>query len=219
MEEKLRVFVSLIVSFIFSSYWFCFLIEATLYWKSRPDLEAPDLLFCQVEFPVPANGPRRAASRRTGGRCSPNRPSRNRGRLRLQSADPAVALAIDANFLSDTRDLTTAAACVELCRALGNARAFAPFVRSEAMPGDLKGVDLDRYVREAAVTYWHQSCTTKMGRDEMSVVDGTLAVYGVSGLRVADASIMPRVTTGNTQAPCAIIGERAVEVMRENYGL
>lgn len=194
--------------------------EATLYWKSRPDLATPDLLFCQVEFPVP--------SERTAARGIPGHGwtmfaglahPESRGRLRLRSANPLAPLAIDADFLSDARDVTTAASCVELCRALGNAQAFRPFVRGEAMPGDVKGDALDRYIREAAVTYWHQSCTAKMGRDEMSVVDGSLAVYGVSALRVADASIMPRVTTGNTQAPCAIIGERAAEMMRGKHGL
>lgn len=194
--------------------------EATLYWKSRPELEAPDLLFCQVEFPVP--------SERTAARGVPAhgwtmfaglaRPE-SRGRLRLQSADTAAPLAIDANFLADARDVTTAAVCVELCRELGNAQAFRPYVRGEAMPGSVKGDELDRYIRDAAVTYWHQSCTAKMGRDEMSVVDGTLRVYGVDALRVADGSIMPRVTTGNTQAPCAVIGERAAEMLREAHGL
>ncbi len=194
--------------------------EATMYWKSRPELDAPDLLFCQVEFPAPSE---RTATRGVpahgwtmfAGLAHPE----SRGRLRLQSADPAAALAIDANFLADARDVTTAAACVELCRELGNAQAFRPFVRGEAMPGNVKGDELDRYIRDAAVTYWHQSCTAKMGRDEMSVVDGTLRVYGVDALRVADGSIMPRVTTGNTQAPCAVIGERAAEMMREAYGL
>jgi len=143
----------------------------------------------------------------------------SRGRLRLQSSDPLAPVAVDANFLSDPADLATAKACVELCRALGNAQAFAPFVRGEAMPGELKGEALDLYIRDAAVTYWHQSCTAKMGRDEMSVVDGTLKVYSVDGLRVADGSIMPRVTTGNTQAPCAIIGERAGEMIRQAHGL
>jgi choline dehydrogenase len=192
--------------------------EATLYWKSRPELEAPDLLFCQVEFPVPSE---RTAARGVpahgltifAGLAQPE----SRGRLRLRSADPAVALAIDANFLADARDVTTAAACVELCRALGNAPAFRPFVRGEAMPGNVTGDELDRYIRDAAVTYWHQSCTAEMGRDAMSVVDGTLTVYGVDGLRVADGSIMPRVTTGNTQAPCAVIGERAAEMMRATH--
>ena len=194
--------------------------EATMYWKSRPDLDAPDLLFCQVEFPVPSE---RTALRGVpahgwtmfAGLAHPE----SRGRLRLQSADLTAALAIDANFLSDLRDMTTASSCIELCRALGNAQAFRPFVSGEAMPGEVKGEDLDAYIRDAAVTYWHQSGTARMGQDDMSVVDATLRVYGVSGLRVADGSIMPRVTTGNTQAPCAIIGERAGEMMREDHGL
>ena len=75
------------------------------------------------------------------------------------------------------------------------------------------------YIRDAAVTYWHQSCTARMGRDAMAVVDGALKVYGIDGLRVADASILPRVTTGNTQAPCAVIGERAAEILKRAHGL
>jgi choline dehydrogenase len=87
------------------------------------------------------------------------------------------------------------------------------------MPGNLKGAALERFVRDAAITYWHQTCTAKMGRDAMSVVDGHLNVYGVTHLRVADGSIMPRVTTGNTMAPCVIIGERVAEILRTEHGL
>lgn len=194
--------------------------EATLYWKSRPELDAPDLLFCQVEFPVPSD---RTAARGVpahgwtmfAGLAQPA----SRGRLRLLSADPAAPPAVEANFLSDPADMTTARACVALCRALGNAPAFRPFVRGEAMPGPLTGVALDGYIRDAAVTYWHQSGTARMGRDAMSVVDGTLRVHGMEGLRIADGSVMPRVTTGNTQAPCAIIGERAAAMIRQAHGL
>ncbi len=74
-------------------------------------------------------------------------------------------------------------------------------------------------IEQSAVTYWHQSCTAKMGRDELSVVDSALKVYGVEGLRVADASIMPRVATGNTQAPCAVIGERAARMIRRSHNI
>jgi choline dehydrogenase len=194
--------------------------EATLYWKSRPDLDAPDLLFCQVEFPVPSD---RTASRGVPAHgwtmfAGLARPA-SRGRLRLRNADPTAPLVVEANFLSDPADMVTARACIALCRALGNARAFRPFVRGEAMPGALAGEALDDYIRDAAVTYWHQSGTARMGRDALSVVDGALRVHGVEGLRVADGSIMPRVTTGNTQAPCAIIGERAASMIREAHGL
>jgi choline dehydrogenase len=82
------------------------------------------------------------------------------------------------------------------------------------MPGNLKGRELESFVRDAATTYWHETCTAKMGRDEMSVVDGRLKVYGVDNLRIADGSIMPRITDRNTMAPCVIIGERAAEILR-----
>lgn len=194
--------------------------EATLYWKSRSELDAPDLLFCQVEFPVPSDATARRGVPAHGwtmfaGLAQP----RSRGRLRLRSADPAAPLAIEADFLSDAADLVTARRCLALCRALGNARTFKPFIRGEVMPGDLKGDARDSYIRDAAVTYWHQSGTARMGRDGTAVVDGTLRVHGLDGLRVADASVMPRVTTGNTQAPCAVIGERAAELIRDTHGL
>jgi len=194
--------------------------EATLYWKSRPELTSPDLLFCQVEFPVP--------SERTAARGVPEhgwtmfaglaRPH-SRGRLRLRSNDAAAPLRIDANMMSDPADMEAALACVQLCRDLGNAQAFRPLVRGEAMPGNLSRDAMKDYVRDSAVTYWHQTCTAKMGRDSMSVVDGSLRVYGIEGLRIADGSIMPRVATGNTQAPCAIIGEQAAASLRATHQL
>lgn len=193
--------------------------EATLYWKSRPELEAPDLLFCQVEFPVPSE---RTAARGVpahgwtmfAGLAHPH----SRGRLRLKSADPSAAPIVDANMMSDLADMETARACVKLCRELGNAKAFRPYVKREVIPGEGSEAD-DSFIRDAAVTYWHQCGTARMGLDEMSVVDASLAVHGVEGLRVADGSILPRVTTGNTQAPCAIVGERAAQMVRRKHGL
>ena len=143
----------------------------------------------------------------------------SRGRLRLQSAEPLAPVVIDANMMSDPADMATAGACVKLCRELGNANAFRPFVRREAIPGELTDEELEHFVRDAAVTYWHQSCTAKMGRDAMSVVDSALRVYGIERLRISDGSIMPRVTTGNTQAPWAIIDERAAEMIKADHSL
>ena len=87
-------------------------------------------------------------------------------------------------------------------------------VKREVMPGNLKGAALEYFIRDAAITYYHQTCTAKMGRDAMSVVDNHLKVYGIDNLRIADGSIMPRVTTGNTMAPCVVIGERAAEMLK-----
>jgi choline dehydrogenase len=115
--------------------------------------------------------------------------------------------------------MKAAIACVELCREVGNSAALKPFAKREIMPGNLKGSDLENYIRDAASTYWHLTCTAKMGRDSMSVVDGDLKVYGIDNLRIADGSIMPRVTTGNTMAPCVIIGERAGEILQAKHKL
>lgn len=193
--------------------------EATLYWKSRPDLTEPDLLFCQVEFPVPSERTAQLGVPAHGwtmfaGLARPH----SRGRIRLKSADPTDMPVVDANMLSDPRDLEAARACVKLCREIGSSDAFHPFVRGERIPGADRQID-DSFIRDAAVTYWHQCGTAKMGSDEMAVVDAKLAVHGITGLRIADGSVLPRVTTGNTQAPCAIVGERASEIMRRQYGL
>jgi choline dehydrogenase len=93
-----------------------------------------------------------------------------------------------------------------------------PYVSRESLPGD-DNADLDAYIRRNAMPFFHHTCTAKMGRDDMSVVDGNLAVYGVSNLMIADGSIMPRITTGNTMAPCVIIGERAAQILETRFGL
>jgi choline dehydrogenase len=120
---------------------------------------------------------------------------------------------IEANLLSHPDDIRAALAGVELCRDIGNSRALRSFARREVMPGNLKGLELQNFIRNGAISYWHQSGTAAMGRDAMSVVDGELRVFGLKNLQVADASIMPRVTTGNTMAPCVVIGERAAEIL------
>jgi choline dehydrogenase len=108
---------------------------------------------------------------------------------------------------------------VEFCRELVNSAAIRPFVKREVIPGGMKGKALENFVRDSVATYWHQTCTARMGRDSMSVVDAQLKVYGIENLRIADGSIMPRVTTGNTMAPCIIIGERAAEALRDQHRL
>lgn len=193
---------------------------ATLYWKSRPDVEAPDLLFCQVEFPVPspetaARGVPAHGWTMFAGLAHPQ----SRGEIRLRSADPLDSVSIDMRALSHPEDVRTALACVSLCRDLGNASAFESLVATEAMPGNLSTREMENFIRDAAVTYWHQSCTAKMGRDALSVVDARLKVYGIDNLRIADASVMPRVTTGNTMAPTVVIGERASEILRQDHRL
>ncbi|MEU7768931.1 GMC family oxidoreductase N-terminal domain-containing protein [Nocardia sp. NPDC049190] len=192
--------------------------EATYFWKSDPGLDTPDLQTCQGEFPIYSaeTGARfdvpEAGWTLFGGVVRP----KSRGHVRLTGPDPTDPVEIDTNLLSHPDDLAAATACVELCREIGNSAPLSPFVKREVMPGNVQGAELVRFVRDAASSYWHLTCSAKMGYDAMSVVDGVLKVHGIERLRIADASIMPRVTTGNTMAPCVIIGERAADLLKSD---
>lgn len=200
--------------------------EFVFYAKSRAGLRTPDLMPVLEETPFASevvaqqfDVPRGAASAWTlaPGLARPD----SRGQVLLASADPFAAPLVHANFLAEPSDLHAMVRCVELCREIGNAAGCAPFRRREAFPGPLQGAALQDFVRNAAGTYFHQSGTAKMGRasDREAVVDGQLRVFGIEGLRVADASIMPSIATGNTMAPTVVIAERAAEILRRAHGL
>jgi choline dehydrogenase len=131
------------------------------------------------------------------------------GRVRITGSDPLDPPDIEANLLAHPDDVKALAAAAELCREIGNSAALRPFLKQEIVPGKIKRSAMETFLRDTAMSWWHQSCTAKMGRDSMSVVDSKLKVYGIKNLRIADGSIMPRVVSGNTMAPCVIIGERA----------
>ncbi len=195
--------------------------EATFFWKSDPSLDTPDIQTCQVEVPIGAVEMIARYSAPAGSWAmvgSIVRP-KSRGRIRLTGPNPLDPLQIEPHHLSHPDDLKAAIACVELCREIGNSAALRPFAKREVMPGSLKGAELENFIRDSVVTFWHQTCTAKMGRDSMSVVDANLKVYGIKNLRIVDGSIMPRVTTGNTMAPCVIIGERAGEILKTDHKL
>jgi choline dehydrogenase len=195
--------------------------EATFFWKSNPGLDTPDLQTCLGEVPICSAeaaakfDPPAASWTLFGGLVRP----KSRGQIRLTGPSPNDPVQIDANTLSHPDDLKAAVVCVELCREIGNSAALRPFTKREVMPGNLSGAALEDFISDAAATYWHQTCTAKMGRDAMSVVDAQLRVYGIENLRIADGSIMPRVTTGNTMASCIIIGERAGQLLRTSHKL
>ena len=142
---------------------------------------------------------------------------KSRGSIHLTGSHPADPVKIDANYLGDPQDLKDLIAGLRIAREIGNSAALRPFTRREIAPGSLNATELERFLRDGLSTFWHQCGTAKMGRDAMSVVDSKLKVYGVERLRIADASIMPRVTTGNTMAPCVIIGERAVQILQTEH--
>lgn len=195
--------------------------EANFYWKSDDGQDSPDLFACQAAVPKSsAENAARFGLPAAGWSLfvAVAHPKRG-GHLRLTGPNPLDSIQIDANTLSHPDDLKTAIACVELCHKIGNSASLRPFVKREVMPGNLKGVELENFVRDGAMSFSHETCTAKTGRDEMSVVDGKLKVHGIANLRIADGSIMPRVTAGNTMVPCVIIGERAAEFLRAEYKL
>jgi choline dehydrogenase len=144
----------------------------------------------------------------------------SRGTVRVTTADPGAdpvaAAAVDPRTLSASEDVDTMLAAVRLCREIAAQPALREGWRArEIYPASLgTTTDLLRdYIRETVVTYHHQAGTCAMGANEDAVVDQRLKVHGVEGLWVADASVMPAVTTGNTNAPAVMIAERAADLM------
>ncbi|MGV0737657.1 GMC family oxidoreductase N-terminal domain-containing protein [Mycobacterium syngnathidarum] len=138
----------------------------------------------------------------------------SRGTVRLASTDPFTAPLIDPDYLAEPRDLATLVAGMELVRETLAHPAIAGEVGREVLPGsDLTGTELAEFVRRNASGVYHPVGTCRMGTDERAVVDPALRVRGVEGLRVADASIMPNIVGGNTNAPAMMIGERAAELI------
>ena len=141
--------------------------------------------------------------------------TKSQGRVRLAGPDPLDPPDIEANLLAHPDDVKALATAIEICREIGNSAALRPFLKQEVAPGKIERSGMQNFLRRKAISWWHQSGTAKMGRDSLSVVDGNLKVYGIENLRIADGSIMPRVTSGNTMAPCVIIGECAASACRD----
>ncbi|UJW31304.1 FAD-dependent oxidoreductase [Saccharothrix sp. AJ9571] len=184
--------------------------QTHLFWRSRPGLTVPDTQ--PIHFSVPMyeswmTGPETGFSLMAG-MVSP----RSRGSLRLSGQDPADELLIDLAALADPADFESLVASVEQCREIGRAPALADeWGARELYPEP--GADVREYVRRTAITYHHQVGTCRMGTGAQAVVDPSLKVLGIDGLRVADASVLPRVTTGNTNAPAVLVGEQAARFM------
>jgi choline dehydrogenase len=141
--------------------------------------------------------------------------SRSRGMLKLASSDPESPPAIDANLLGDEEDVKVLRDAGRLCRQLLATSAFRPFVTQEALPGTEIHTDREweDFIRETASPACHFVGTCKMGTDRMAVVDPRLKVHGIEGLRVIDASIMPTIPSGNTNAATMMIAEKGAEMI------
>ena len=193
---------------------------AALFARTRPELASPDVK-CSIS-PFSAERPQDGLHRWSGFTIIAYqlRPE-SRGQIKLKSANPADPPAVYPNYLAAETDQRTIVAGLKLCRRLLASPRLERFVESEFQPGPAVESDeqLLDYVRRRGGTVYHPTSTCKMGDDPMAVVDPELRVHGIDGLRIADASIMPTVVSGNTNAATIMIGERAADMVRQKLRL
>jgi choline dehydrogenase len=179
----------------------------------RPDIKAniyPTRLDARTWFP----GIRKGAGHAMTAFCVLLRPE-SRGSVRLRSTDPAAPPEIRINMYDDPRDLATMRRAVRLMRQFFAADPLGKMIGAELMPGENVSTDeeIDRYHRKTSILAHHASCTCAMGTNGDAVVDPALRVRGITGLRIADASVMPRIVGGNTNAPVIMIAEKAADLI------
>ncbi len=189
--------------------------EAGAFFKSRLDLDLPDSQHHFIPILVYDNG--RTWPDQHGFQCHicPLRPE-SRGYVTLRSANPLDHPVIQPNAAATEADRRMLRDAIKVTREIFRQSAMTPFVQSEIAPGSTVETDgeIDAYVRESAVTCYHPSGTAKMGTDDMAVLDAEMRVHGVSGLRVVDASAMPQIVSGNTNAPITMMAEKAADLIR-----
>src|SRR5271155_2005688 len=192
--------------------------SAMVFCRSREGLSSPDLqlLFTPASY---AQGVFRQLERTPGMTVAvcPVRPE-SRGTIMAQSPDPFQYPAIRPNYLSAPSDVRVLIAGVNHTRRIFSQAAMAPYTVEETVPGPGVATDAQfaEFAKKAGTNVFHPVGTCKMGTDPMAVVDPRLKVIGLSGLRVIDASVMPCVTTGNTNAPTIMIGEKGAAMIRED---
>ena len=195
--------------------------EAGAFLKSRPDLVAPDVQLhfmpalektANLHFPNPFKRDPVEANHGFTLRIGPVCPD-SRGEIRLRSADPKAAPRIMPNYLHAESDQRTMIDAVRMTREVIAQKAFDRYRGRELAPGPAVESDAEllAWLRASAMTTFHPVGTCKMGNDDMAVLDGRLRVRGVENLRVADASVMPIICSGNTNAPTIMIGEKCAE--------
>jgi len=188
-----------------------------LFARTRPELETPDVQFHFIRFS--ADGPGGKLHDFSGVTVSvcQLRPE-SRGSIHIRSADVEEPPAIQPNYLDTPGDRDTIVAGMQLARKIAQIPAMKSYVRREVLPGADVNSDEEmlEYVREQGSTIFHPTSTCRMGQDDMAVVDERLRVRGLQSLRVADASVMPTVVSGNTNATCVMIGEKASDMLLQD---
>ncbi len=191
--------------------------QVTIFTRSGPEVDRPDIQFHMQ--PLSADKPGEGAhpfSAFTAAVCQ-LRPY-SRGHIEIQSADPLQYPAIHPNYLSDERDHAVAVGGIKVARRIAEAPSLKPHIISEYVPGAQFQTDAELLdaARRYSQSIYHPAGTCKMGSDPMAVVDERLRVHGLEGLRVVDASIMPELVSGNTNAPTIMIGEKASDMILED---
>jgi choline dehydrogenase len=193
---------------------------AALFARTRPELASPDVKISMSPFS--AERPQDGLHRFSGFTAIAYqlRPE-SRGEIKLKSPDPFDAPAVHPNYLATETDQKTIVAGLKLIRRLLANSHLQRFIESEFQPGPAVESDerLLDYARRRGGTVYHPTSTCKMGSDPLAVVDAELRVHGIGSLRVADASIMPTVVSGNTNAATIMIGERAADMARQELSL
>ena len=193
---------------------------AALFARTRPELASPDVKISISPFS--AERPQDGLHRFSGftSIAYQLRPE-SRGEIKLKSPNPFDAPAVHPNYLATETDQRTIIAGLKLCRRILAAPQMQSLVEAEFQPGSAIESDekLLDYARRRGGTVYHPTSTCKMGHDPMAVVDAELRVHGIEGLRVADASIMPTVVSGNTNAATIMIGERVADMARQQLAL
>jgi choline dehydrogenase-like flavoprotein len=188
--------------------------EAGCFVRSSDDVCSPDIqIHCLPAYVVDHGRQRMSGHGITINTC--NLRPRSIGEVTLRSANPLDPPAINPNFLADSYDWKISIEAFKWGRKILSAPAFKPFIRREHMPGkDAQSEEQIRdYIRKWSKTDYHPVGSCKMGHDDMAVVDTQLRVRGLEGLRVIDASIMPTLISGNTQAPAIMIGEKGAAML------
>jgi choline dehydrogenase len=189
-------------------------LEAGAFLKSRPDLETPDLQFHFIAALMFDHTRKKADRHGYMAHVCQLRPE-SRGYISLKSADPLAAPLIQPNYLEAEEDRRALREGVKLAREVFAQDAFDPYRGPELMPGAhvTRDDQIDAFVRKTAETIYHPVGSAKMGNDDASVVDSSLKVHGIESLRVVDASVMPSLVSGNTNAPTIMIAEKASDMI------
>lgn len=192
-------------------------IDAGAFVRSHPGAALPDIQFHVTPFGafLPTDDQTKLPWGRHGSILPGLIYPRSHGEVRLRSADPAVGPDIDPRYFSDPADLEHLVAGMKLSREIAATGLLAAMIGREIQPGPSVATDDDMraHVRATANTIFHPTGTCKMGTDPLAVVDPQLRVHGLQGLRVADASILPEIIGGNTNAPVIMIAEKASDLL------